>query len=217
MKILLTTPTGTLGARILGELLGPEFEVRVMTPHPERLPYAIREQVEVVSGSGDDPSMLRAALEGVESLFWCVPPPPNEGVNATDYYERFSRAVCSSIRAARTPRVVVVYERLTGTEELQRVEAILNESGAAIRHIHPVAPVASISVSLADNPAFPLAEPGRIVIAPDFSHDMVDSVLRWLVRRDWDEIEIVQVGAKGSITNSCDCVSESGASVIRSR
>src|SRR5215831_2646557 len=54
MKILVTTPTGKVGRRIVRELLAPDFSVRVVVRDPERLPKEIREQVEIICGPIDD-------------------------------------------------------------------------------------------------------------------------------------------------------------------
>ncbi len=73
MKILITTPNGCVGRKIVPELLAPEFSVRVITRNLGGLPRDIREQVEIVRGSTDDASTLREALEGVDAMFWCIP------------------------------------------------------------------------------------------------------------------------------------------------
>jgi uncharacterized protein YbjT (DUF2867 family) len=90
MKILVTTPTGKIGRRIVPELLAPEFSVRVIVRDPNRLPEEIREQVEVVCGSTDDGPTLRRALDGVDAMFWCVPTESLQGTNVERHYERFA-------------------------------------------------------------------------------------------------------------------------------
>src|SRR5688572_9683022 len=105
MKILVTTPTGKIGRQVLRELLAPEFSVRVIACDPGRLPTEIREQVEVFQGSTDDAELLRRALDGVESLFWCVPGEPPDVHDMREHYERFARAGAQAIRAAGPPRV----------------------------------------------------------------------------------------------------------------
>ena len=108
MKILVTTPAGNIGRRVLSELLAPEFSVRVISPDPDLLPEEIREQVEAVRGSTDDPVALRRALEGVQSLFWCVPTESLRESDIKSHYERFARAARQAVREAGTPRVVTI-------------------------------------------------------------------------------------------------------------
>src|SRR4030095_14636399 len=142
MKILVTTPTGKIGRRIVPELLAPDFSVRVIVRDPVRLPEEIREQVEIVRGSTDDAATLRQALDGVEALFWCVPAESLQETNVERHYERFACAGWQAIRQAGTPRVVTIsaggkgFARNAGPiSGLHGMEEILNESGAAIRHL----------------------------------------------------------------------------------
>src|SRR5437899_8886786 len=108
MKILITTPKGAIGRRIVPELLAPEFTVRVITRNPGRLPAEIREQVEVVRGSIDNANTLRGSLDGVDALFWCIPRAPIQESNLSAHFERFARAASQAIRDAQTPRVVSI-------------------------------------------------------------------------------------------------------------
>src|SRR5215467_4144079 len=142
MKILVTTPTGNIGRRVLAELLAPEFSVRIITRSPTRLPEDIHEQVEIVQGSTDDVATLRQALDGIEAFFWCIPSAPLKTTNMREHYERFARAAGQAIHEAETPRVVTVsasgksLARNAGPiSGAHAMEEILNESGAAIRHL----------------------------------------------------------------------------------
>jgi uncharacterized protein YbjT (DUF2867 family) len=203
MKILVTTPAGNIGRRVLSELLAPEFSVRVISPDPGRLPEEIREQVEAIRGSTDDPAALRRALEGVESLFWCVPTESLRETNLRGHYERFARAASRAVREARTPRVVTISAAGKGLARnagpisgLHAMEDILNESGAAIRHLRcgsfmenflcQARPIRERGVL-----SYPM--PGHIPIPIVAVGDIADSALRWLVRRDWTGIAGVAV------------------------
>src|SRR5262245_47411417 len=108
MKILVTTPTGKIGSRILPELLAPEFTVRVLARNPARVPEQIRGQVEVLCGSADDAGMLSRALDGVDAMFWCVPTETLQETNVEQHYERFAYVAWQAIRQAGTPRVVTI-------------------------------------------------------------------------------------------------------------
>src|SRR5438552_11113745 len=203
MKILVTTPTGKIGRKVVPELLAPEFSVRVIARDPARLPAEIQGQVEVVRGSTDDPVTLRRALDGVEALFWCVPSQPLQETHARTYYERFARAGCEAIRRAGTPRVVTIsaggksLARNAGPiSGLHAMEDILNESGAAIRHrrcgffmenfLREAQPIWERGV-------FSCPMPGHIPIPMVAAGDIADAALRWLVRRDWKGIAGVAV------------------------
>lgn len=203
MKILVTTPNGNIGRRIIPELLSPEFSVRVITENPAALPAEIREQVEVVVGSVTDPATLLAALDDVESLFWCV---PGAGKNETDiqgHYERFARVLCGTVRQAGTPRIVTISAVGRGLVRnagpisgLHAMEEILNESGAAIRHLRCglfmecLIPQARYIFDRGVV-SFPIS--GEVAVPLVAAHDVADVALRWLVRDDWNGVERIAV------------------------
>ncbi len=209
MKILVTTPGGRIGRAVLGELLAPEFSVRVIAREPSRLPADIREQIELVRGSTDDAETLRSALEGIESLFWCVPRPSSGETDLRRHYERFSLAACQALRAARTPRVVAIScgglesgLQARPTSLLHIPEDILNKSGAAIRHLRCSAGMADINGwekpisdgGLAVYPASRNGQSQKVAV-----RDIADVALRWLVRRDWEGIATVPVTGGGKL------------------
>jgi uncharacterized protein YbjT (DUF2867 family) len=203
MKILITTPAGNIGRRVLRELLAPEFSVRVIARDPARLPEDIREQVDVVGGSTDEPATLRKALDGVEAMFWCVPGESLQETDVRGHYERFARAGCQAIREAKTPRVVTISAGGKGRARnagpisgLHAMEDILGESGAAIRHLRCGAFMENFlqqaqSISGRGVVAYPI--PGHIPIPMVAAADIADIALRWLVRRDWQGIAGVPV------------------------
>jgi len=203
MKILVTTPTGNIGRRVLAELLAPEFSVRVLARNPSRLPEDIRDQIEVVHGSTDDAAALRRALDGVEALFWCVPPASLQETDLRGHYERFARAGCQAIGEAGTPRVVTISAAGKGLARnagpisgLHAMEDILNESGAAIRHLRCGAFMENFlrqSQPICEHGILSLPMPGHIAIPMAAVTDIADVALRWLVRRDWAGITSVAV------------------------
>lgn len=73
--IVLTTPTGNVGSQLLTELLKAGTEsLRVIVRDPSRLQGTVRDEVEVIVGSHDDPTVLDQALDGAQGLIWLVPP-----------------------------------------------------------------------------------------------------------------------------------------------
>jgi uncharacterized protein YbjT (DUF2867 family) len=194
MKILITTPAGHIGRRIVPELLAPEFSVRVLTRNPSRLPSEIRDQVEVVRGSTDDPNALSKALDGVDALFWCIPRESPQKTNVRSHHERFARAASLAIRKAKTPRVVAISRSV----EESATEDILNESGAAIRHLRcrwpgenlieqesSICECRTISHSILADAPIPI-----VAVA-----EIADIALKLLVRTDWSGVEALTVGA----------------------
>jgi uncharacterized protein YbjT (DUF2867 family) len=181
MKILITTPNGTIGRRIVPELLAPEFAVRLVTRNPLRLPGEIREQVEIVRGSIDNAGILREALHGVNALFWCIPRAPFQERNIRSHCERFARAASQAIRVARTPRVVSI--SVSPISALHATEQILNDSGAAIRHLRCDWFSEKFSLPVTADTS------GRLTVVTHIA----DLALRLLVRIDWNGVEALSI------------------------
>ena len=75
--IVITTPTGLIGAQVLSNVLGSGEPVRVIARDPSRLPAQVRERVEVVPGSHGDIGVVDRAFAGADAVFWLVPPDPH--------------------------------------------------------------------------------------------------------------------------------------------
>jgi len=97
--IVITTPTGQIGAQVLDRILDSGQPARVIARDPARLPARVRDRAEVVPGSHADADVITKALAGAERLFWLVPPP---GFGHTDraqrYYLHFTRPAVEAIR-----------------------------------------------------------------------------------------------------------------------
>jgi len=105
--IVVTTPTGHIGSKLVVELLAAGEAVRVIARDPEKLAPEVRSQVEIVRGSSDDEAVLERALAGAESLFHLVPPFFG-APNVTEYYLQFTRPVCAAMKRQGVSRVVTV-------------------------------------------------------------------------------------------------------------
>jgi uncharacterized protein YbjT (DUF2867 family) len=203
MKILVTCPTGNIGRRVLAELLAPEFSVRVIARDPSRLPQVIREQVEIVRGSTDDFSTLRRALDDVEALFWCVPPASLHEVNVRAHFERFAFSASQAVRETGIPRVVTISAdgNVAGHSAgpisgLRAMETILNQSGAAIRHLRCGWLMENIlrqANGICQYGVLSYPIPGHIPVPMTAANNIADVALRWLVRRDWSGIKGIAV------------------------
>jgi uncharacterized protein YbjT (DUF2867 family) len=210
MRILVTAARGNIGRRVVRELLAPEFSVRVIARDPARLPEEILEQVEVVRGSADDATAMRRALDGVEALFWCVPPESTQETNVPGHYERFAQAGCKAIREAQTPRVVTISAIGKGVARnagpisgLHAMEDILNESGAAIRHLRCGLFMENFLRQLQPirrHGLFSHPLPGQVRIPMVAASDIADVALRLLARRNWKGIEAVPVHGPADIS-----------------
>jgi uncharacterized protein YbjT (DUF2867 family) len=97
--IVITTPTGDIGAQVLDRVMDSGQAVRVIARDPSRLPARVRARAEVVEGSHGDAEVITKALAGADRLFWLVPPPPlSYPGSAEQYYLDFARPACEAIR-----------------------------------------------------------------------------------------------------------------------
>jgi uncharacterized protein YbjT (DUF2867 family) len=106
--LVITTPTGQIGSRLLAELLDAESQpLRVIVRDPSRLPDAVRDQVQVIAGTHDDPAVLDEALDGAHGLFWLVPP-NMQAISSEEHYLSFTRPVVAAIRRHQVGHVVAI-------------------------------------------------------------------------------------------------------------
>lgn len=108
--IVLTTPTGNIGSKVLSALQAapaPAAPLRLIVRDPAKLPASLPSSVEIMRGATDDPATLQRALRGADTLFWCQPDTPA----AEDYlkaYDDWGRLACQAIDTAGVSRVVAI-------------------------------------------------------------------------------------------------------------
>ena len=106
--IVITTPTGDIGAQVLDRILDSGEAVRVIARDPSGLSPHVRAHAEVVQGSHGDTGAITKALADADRMFWLVPPPPfSHPGRAEQYYLDFTRPACQAI-ASQAVRVVGV-------------------------------------------------------------------------------------------------------------
>jgi uncharacterized protein YbjT (DUF2867 family) len=105
--IVVTTPTGNIGSKLLPLLVAAGASVRVIARDPSKLSPAIQGKVEVVQGSANDPAVLDRALQGAESVFWVVPPWFGTA-DVKEYFLGFTRPAAEAIKTHGVKRVVSV-------------------------------------------------------------------------------------------------------------
>ncbi|MEV4457214.1 NAD(P)H-binding protein [Microbispora sp. NPDC049633] len=137
--IVVTTPTGQIGGRLVRRLLDQDKEVRVVVRDASRLDDTVRRRVEIVEGSHGDPAVLDKALPGAEALFWLVPPNPR-APSAEEHYLGFARAGAAAVARHDVGHVVGVSSAGHGWPAPAGVlsaafamDAELGRSGAAYR------------------------------------------------------------------------------------
>jgi uncharacterized protein YbjT (DUF2867 family) len=194
--IVVTTPTGNVGSQLLAELLNAETEpLRVIVRDPSRLPDEVRDRVQVIAGSHDDPTVLDQALDGAQGLFWLIPPSIRAS-SAEDHYLSFTRPAAAAIRRHHVGHVVGIssagwnWPHPAGLlSAAHAMDAELESSGSAYRSlgmgfymenlIRPLPQMTSEGVlSLPLRPDRPLA-----TIA---TQDIAATAARLLMDRTWE-------------------------------
>lgn len=137
--IVITTPTGHIGSRLVRLLLDRGEQLRAIVRDAARLPAEVRAQVDVIEGSHNDPAALDRALEGADALFWLVPPNPR-APSAEEHYLDFARAGAAAISRHGVGHVVGITSAGHGWTHSAGVlsaafamDAELAASGAAYR------------------------------------------------------------------------------------
>jgi uncharacterized protein YbjT (DUF2867 family) len=142
VMIVLTTPTGRIGRRVLERVLARTDEpVRVIARNPDALPADAADRVEIVAGSHGDPAVIDAALRGADALFWLTPP-PWRAERLEDAMEGLARPAAEAVRRHEVRHVVAASNLgrgVPGESGLVRhglaVEDIFAATGAAFRAI----------------------------------------------------------------------------------
>jgi uncharacterized protein YbjT (DUF2867 family) len=114
--IVITAPTGNIGRHLLPLLLDSApagEELRVIVRDPARLPAAVRERAEVVTGSHGDTEVVDRAFAGADAVFWLVPPDASRTPQAA--YSGFTRPAARALAARGVGHVVGVSALGRGT------------------------------------------------------------------------------------------------------
>jgi uncharacterized protein YbjT (DUF2867 family) len=139
--MVVTTPTGHVGSRVVRLLLQAGARPRVLVRDPGRLDPAVRDAVEIRRGDLTDPTFVHEALQGARSVF-VVDPTPHTAADPVGDSDRFGASVAAAVDAAGVARVVflssVGAERRHGVghiDGLARIEEHLDATGADVCHL----------------------------------------------------------------------------------
>lgn len=200
--IALTTPTGTVGSKVLRQLVESKAQIRVLARDGSRIPQELAIRIEIIEGSLHEPADLDRLMNGAGALFWCQPDPST----APDYlgaYRELAGKGRDAIRNSGVARVVAICaagqkpETPAGTVDgLYSIEEMLSQSGAACRFLR--------CGSFMDNLLWQwetILETGSFFYCMDGAKrhphvatvDVARVAAEWLLRSDWQGVEPVQV------------------------
>ncbi|KAB2350676.1 NmrA family NAD(P)-binding protein [Actinomadura rudentiformis] len=139
MTIVVTTPTGRVGSRVVRLLLQAGVRPRVLVRDPARLDA--REHVDVRRGDLTDAEFVRKATAGARTVFW-VDPTPHTADDPIETSERTAAGLVEAARAGDVARVVLLSsvgaEKRHGVghiDGLARIEEQLDSTGADTLHL----------------------------------------------------------------------------------
>jgi uncharacterized protein YbjT (DUF2867 family) len=112
--IVITTPTGDIGGKVLASVLDSGEPVRVIVRDPDKLSPGIRERAEVIQGSHSDAEVVAKAFAGADAVFWLVPA-DRQAASAEAAFVEFSRPACEAFLAQGVRRVVGISALGRGT------------------------------------------------------------------------------------------------------
>ena len=106
MRILVTTPTGRIGSRIVENLLPSGHALTLFARDPNKLTAEVRAAARVVQGSLDEPVRLAEALEQADVAFFLLPPPAPDTPHWRQWQEETGRAFAEAAMRNGVARVV---------------------------------------------------------------------------------------------------------------
>ena len=209
MRILITTPTGHIGSRIVDRLLASGHALTVLARDPQKLSDAVRSGVTVVHGALEDGEALHAALAGADSAFLLIPPPPPTIPDWRAWQEHLGRQFGAAALRAKVPRVVF----LSSTGAQHGDLGAISGGGVIERALQSMLPnVAAIRAGYFMenylNSLGTIAAQGTIfgTVAPDVpmhvvaTRDIGDLAVRWLASDTWHGHHVV--GSHGPVAIS---------------
>jgi uncharacterized protein YbjT (DUF2867 family) len=142
MSIVITTPAGHIGSRVLQQLLAAGADVSVIVRHPEKLSESVRGRVKVHQGSLDDTGFVTKAFQGASAVLWLTPPNYTQP-DVAAYHTEMGSVAAKAIKANKVPRVVNISSagahlgNAGPISGLGIVERKLNEVAENIVHLRP--------------------------------------------------------------------------------
>lgn len=140
MKIVVTTPTGRVGARVVRLLLQAGARPTLLLRDPSRLDPEIRARVDCVQADQRDAEAVLAGTEGADALYWVSPPTDAEDPVAA--HAAMGAIAARAVEEHGIGRTVfqssVGAERRSGAGEidgLAATEVALDATGASVVHL----------------------------------------------------------------------------------
>ena len=177
MSLVITTPTGHIGSETVRFLLDAgRTDLVLLVRDASKLPADVRDRVETREGVLQDAAFVREATAGADALLWISP----ADVTTPDmygWYDALGASVAGAVRANGIGHVVHLSsdgaQKRSGhgpVSGVGRVEAALDLTGAAVRHLRPTFFMENFEHQLG-----PIASAGAVFFSqpPDTSTGMI--------------------------------------------
>ncbi len=199
--ILVTTPTGHIGSRVVSQLLDAGASVRVFVRDPARLPVDMRGRVDARTGTLEDTAALTDALRGVDVAFLLVPP----NMTADDwpaFYRQIGHNMADASRAAGLRRAVLLSSLgahrpdLGPVTALGQVEEILKPVIPDLAILRPGYFFENTFAALGTVPQTGSifgAQPGDLAFPQVATQDIGDVAARWLLDASWSGHPVIGI------------------------
>jgi uncharacterized protein YbjT (DUF2867 family) len=127
MRIAITAPTGQIGHKLVSILQAQGgHELVLLARKPERLADEQARGATVVQGNLEDATYVRRATQGVDALFWLIPP-KLDAADFRAYQKRMAQNAAAAVRANGIAHVVL----------LSSIEQILRGSAPNLTILRP--------------------------------------------------------------------------------
>jgi uncharacterized protein YbjT (DUF2867 family) len=142
MKVVVTTPAGHVGSRVVRLLIQAGVRPMLLTRHPDRLGPATIERADVIAVDLADAAAVVRVTRGADALFWVSPPTADADADPVAWYARLGANAARAVTENQIGRTVflssVGAEKRLGAGEIDglgRTEELLDATGAAVLHL----------------------------------------------------------------------------------
>lgn len=207
--IVVTTPTGDIGSKVVAKLVSRNEKVRVIVRDASKLDSSIHDAVEIVEGSQNDPDIVLKAFEGADAIFWIVPPQTDTD-NVIDYYKSSNRIAADAIKERGVKHAVWVSTLGSDmginaghlTAALQ-ADGVLLETGVSARILCPATFMENLLrqvTPIKEQAVFSLPVAADHVFHNVATRDIADAAVNFLINTSWEGQERVPLVGPDNLT-----------------
>ena len=142
MKVVVTTPAGHVGSRVVQLLIQAGVRPTLLTRHPDRLDPATAARADVVQADLADAATVVRMTRDADALFWVSPAAQDPDADPVAWYARLGANAARAVTENQIARTVFLSsigaEMRSGAGEidgLARAEEQFDATGASVLHL----------------------------------------------------------------------------------